>query len=228
MKRILFIFVLSFISFSNSVNAQKIAVGLDGYTTNMWMALIVPGLSYALPIHVSRDVPDAYPAGRISSPYRRTFSHPFHRFGNLAVGPTVSLQLEDKPLGFYAALRYKTEEAYYKRLKKGHDNDRAHYIQPEIGVRYQGVTLGMSYNAVIGYDGHVNDFSKDAVNSGFNLVLGYTVKSEKGESSIYYTHPLYNFYDTHFSPDGGITHPLQEMKYKIGYFTASYRLFLDD
>ena len=125
-------------------------------------------------------------------------------------------------------MRYKTSEAHYQHLPKGHDNDRVHYIQPEIGIRAYCFNLGVAYDAVLGYKGHVHDYDKDAVNSGFNFVVGITDKGEKGNFSLKYIHPLYNFYNKRFSPDGGLTHPLDGLNYKIGYITASYRIFIDD
>ena len=233
MKKLLYVFLICFVSTFTSLRAQKVAVGLDGYTTNLWFAMIMPGLHYAFPIHVDRDVPDGYVFGRMYSPYRRTFSHPFHRFGDLTAGMSASVDLEDSPIGFYGALRYKTSEAHYRNLPKGDDNDRVHYIQPEVGVRAKWFSVGVAYDAVVGYNGHVHDYKKSAVKSGCNLVIGLWSKKESKEHgdsnfTLQYIHPLHNFYNKNFSPDGGITHPLKGLDYKIGYITASYRLYLDD
>lgn len=222
-----------FSSKSFSLGKSNLSLGIDGYSTNYWFATIVPYINYAYSIHVDREVPDGYALGRMRSPYRRTFSHPFHRFGDLAAGLSAALDFDDFPIGVYGAVRYKTTEALYNHLPKGHDNDRAHYINPELGLRGNfgnfSVELGASYDAVLSYKGHVHDFDKDAVNSGFNAVAGLGIKLYDEDNDYYYhflvkyTHPLYNFYNEEFSPDGGVTHPLDGLKYKIGFITTAFR-----
>ena len=34
--------------------------------------------------------------------------------------------------------------------------------------------------------------------------------------TLQYIHPLPNFYNKKFSPDGGMTYPLEDLDYKIG------------
>lgn len=208
---------------------------INGYTTNYWTATLLP-LDYAYSIHVDRDMPDGLGYGRMRSPYRRTFSHPFHRFGNLAIGPSASIDFEDVAIGFFGAVKYKTHEVFYDKLGKGDDNDRAHYISPELGVRLNfgdfevngldtrwTIEAGASYDVVIGYNGHVHDFSKKAIKGGFNAMVGFGYTTEEGSVVLKYTHPLHNFYNEDFSPDGGITHPLDGFKYKIGLLSLEFR-----
>lgn len=215
-----------------SLGSANCVLGIDGYSTNYWFAAIVPYIQYAHSINLDRNVPDGSETGRISSPYRRTFSHPFHRFGNLAAGLTCSVDFEDFPIGFYGSFKYKTNEAFYNKLPKGKDNDRVHYINPELGLRVNfgdleeaafTVELGASYDAVLSYKGHVHDYDKDAVKSGFNAVVGIGVSSSSSNMTLKYVHPFYNFYNEKFSPDGGGTHPLEGFKYKIGQIYWVYR-----
>ena len=215
---------------------MTLQVRINGYTTNLWTALIT-GLNYAFAVHVDREMPGGLGYGRMNSPYRRTFSHPFHRFGDLAVGPSASLDFNDNPLGFFAGLKYKTHEVFYDKLGKNHDNDRVHYISPELGLRFnwgehevdgmkarKTIECGLSYDAVVGYNGHVHDYSNKAAKSGFNFILGIGYTTEKGSTVLKYTHPLHNFYNEGFSPDGGISHPLDGFKYKIGLIALETRV----
>lgn len=256
MKKILLLSAMAFLAFSSKAQAQSIMqfgqstllssmlgdsgidlgdayiqFGIDGYTTNYLTSTIL-GLPFAYSIHVDRGVPDDFAPGRMKSPWRRTFSHPFKRFGDLAAGVAASLDFEEFPIGVYAALKYKTTEVAYNNLPKGDDNDRAHYINPELGLRAHfgdmennafAIELGASYDAAFKYSGHVNDYGKKAINSGFNLVggIGYTIES--GSLLLKYTHPLYNFYNEDFSPDGGLTQPLKGFKYKIGFISLILR-----
>ena len=217
-----------------SVGGMTLHVRINGYTTNYWTSLIT-GLNYAFAIHVDRDMPDGLGYGRMNSPYRRTFSHPFHRFGDLAVGPSASLDFNDKPLGFFAGLRYKTHEVFYDKLGKNHDNDRVHYISPEFGLRFlwgdhkvdgkrtrKTIEAGLSYDAVVGYNGHVHDYSKKAAESGFNLIFGIGYTKERSSVILKYTHPLHNFYNEDYWD--GAAFPLKGFDYRIGLISLETRM----
>lgn len=234
-----------------SLGDVKVSLGISAYSTNYWLSSIGAGfgnlvnglldpdgehsylnMQYAFSLPVANSVPEGYAPGRMKSPYRRTFSHPFHRFGDLGAGLTCAFDFGDFPVGVYGGVKYKTSEVAYNNLPKGSDNDRAHYVAPELGLRFRIASiflleLGAQYDAVVGYKGHTNNFDKEAVKSGFNAVGAIGIQAGGYSLALNYYHPLHNFYDQDFTPDNGITFPFHDVKRKVGYFMFTTRFPLN-
>lgn len=227
-------FVVSFVK----VGAQEFYMGLEGYSTNLWVAelgkLLLPlgDFSYAPSIAIENDAPTSF--GKMKSGYARTFSNPIKRMGDCAIGLSGEYYFEETNFGLYGSLKYKSTEVSFKGTQL---NDRARYFSPELGLRLRsgkgedsGFTFGFSaaYDLMFKYKGNIHDYSKSAANSGFTGNVSLGIYSENGVFSIKYSMPFYNFYNNNYSPDGGTTLPFKDVDRKIGYITFSLLRNLND
>lgn len=215
----------------NSVFAQDLYIGLEGYSTNLWVAtigkLLLPfgEISYAPTIAIENDAP--YSFGEMKNGYARTFSNPIKRMGDCAIGLSGEYFFEETNFGLYGSLKYKSKEVSFEGTEL---NDRARYISPELGLRFRtgkgddyGSTFGISaaYDIMFKYKGNIHDFGNSAVNSGFSGIISIGFYNEDVLFSIKYSVPFYNFYNNSYSPDGGTTLPFKGVERKISYITFS-------
>lgn len=234
---------------SSSIYGQyRFTTSLSTTTTNVWLQLpllfVETGLNTGIiqnkesrtdkfmflpqlnfPVSLRNSSPDEF--GIMRSGYARFLSAPWKHLGDYSVGFCGAWDHYDKPIGFYVGLSYKSKEVVFKDEDL---NDRAHYVSPEVGLRLKFgdvkgllLELGASYDYVFSYKGKMHDYTKDAVNCGFCANIGVGHWDENGYIELKFSAPLYNFYNTDFSPDNGVTKPLNDVHRNIGMISLIWR-----
>ena len=189
--------------------------------------LFAPQLIF--PCAIRNEASDGF--GEMKGGYARAFSAPWKYLGDYAIGISGIWDHYDTPFGFYFGLNYKSKEVVFKDVNR---NDRAHYVSPEVGLRFKfgdkrGLLLemGTSYDYVFKYKGGMHNYEKDAVNNGFCLNVGLGQWNSKGQCQLNFKLPIYNFYNKDFSPDKGLTYPFKDVDRNIAYISFLYRYYIE-
>lgn len=211
-----------------SILMSNISENLD-LDENPYPLLFLPNIDIMFPVISENDTPEGLPFGRMHSPYYRYWANSFKRFGDFRLKYDLSLDFKKTPFGLYFGVGYKTAQVCMSES----DNNRVHYFAPEAGIRlkfgdtsydesYFLIEVGGEYDKVLGYKGFID--SKDAVNSGFSGRI--SIGGGSGATSIYlqYEHPFYNYFNTSYTPDGGLTFPLENLNRKVGYISIGFRI----
>ena len=189
--------------------------------------LFAPQLVF--PCSIGNDASNDF--GEMRGGYARAFSSPWEYIGDYAIGISGAWDHYDKPFGFYIGLKYKSKEVVFKDVNR---NDRAHYVSPEVGVRFKFgdkhglfLEMGTSYDYVFKYKGEMHDYGKDAVNDGFSINVGIGQWNSKGPCQLKFQLPIYNFYNKDFTPDKGMTYPFADVHRNIAYISFLYRYYIE-
>ena len=196
---------------------------------NPYPLLFIPNIDIMFPVISENDTPEGLPFGRMHSPYYRYWRNTFKRFGDFRLSYDLSFDFKNTPFGLYFGIGYRTTQVCMSESV----NNRVHYLAPEAGNRlkfgdtdYYGgyflIEVGGEYDKVLGYKGFID--RKDAVNSGLSGRI--SVGGGAGATSYFlqYEHPFYNYFNNSYTPDGGITFPLENVKRKVGYISIGFRI----
>lgn len=249
-KYILSLMIFFSVTLSQAGDNVGVGVSFSGGTTNASLAFIynflktiitdesddavtsslyIPSIDIMFPIISANDSPEGLPFGRMHSPYYRYWPNQFKRFGDFRLKYDLTLDFKKSPFGLYFGVGYKTVQVCMSESR----NSRVHYFVPEAGIRlkyggtsYSGsyflIEIGAEYDKALGYKGFID--SKDAVNSGFSGRVSVGVGNESTSIFLQYEHPFYNYFNNSYTPDGGLTYPLENVNRKVGYISIGFRL----
>jgi len=162
----------------------------------------------------------------------------FDLFNDMEFGLKFGYLSPTSPIGVYAKVNYgfkqfKTKFPYETDFQK----NKVQSFIPGLGVRIQPFADGdeggvfaeiqTSYVKRIKYDGY-NGNDLDQVNNGMRTAysLGWAGKNDVVQ--VGFEMDNFDFFNKSYSPDGGITHPYENIKTKNYYFYIQYTYTFGD
>ena len=216
---------------------------ITGYTTNYYAAVLynmvvapiqasaienedeiftylIPRVDVMFPIAVNNTTQET--VGKMYTPYRRCLKAPWKDMGDYSIGVSAAYDMGYTPFGIYIGCSFKSTKVPTKLL-----DHRTSYISTSAGIRLRysnGLLLevGGAYDSSLSYKGNFNNDRK-CVNGGFCANFGIGVWGSGGSVLLKYEHPLYNYFNENYSPDGGLTHPFEGVKRRMGYIHLAIR-----
>lgn len=161
---------------------------------------------------------------------------------NIKAGYSVGYQSRTNPFGFAFSLSYEKRglqsdmpEDYVAAGGREYIYFNRQTINPELLLKIRLgnyitnrlnplIEIGGSYNIAVACKGLSKN--TESINSGFRGVIGVGFGNTESHLSVTlrYEYDFYNWFNTGWSPDGGLTHPYEGFNSRIGsiMFAASY------
>ena len=195
-----------------------------------WYGGFIPYYDMMFAVPVQNSAPEDLTYGTMYSPYHKYFRQQIRNWGDWKVGVDGSWDLLSTPFGLFAGLYYKTTEVLMSDI-----DNRVHYLSPNFGMRLRFgnpyssaqfiMELGGLYDVALGYRGAYNDVK--AVNSGFTGRAAIGVSGNHIELLLQYDHPFYNYFNTSYTPDNGLTYPFQDVRRVVSYISLGIRYVIN-